>query len=148
MYLEIGGRRSGKTSRLINQIQFDKDNYNIQILMGMNNISLKAIKQKIRHNNKVKVCLSFDSLINILKSYDNSDKKIKVRLYVDEFLFSTAFCNNYHDIKARLETEFNLISNGYFSSSINSRNYMVLRDLQEFNNNKLIIVNTTTDCLN
>lgn len=149
MYLEIGERQCGKTTRLINQIQADKDNYDIQILMGMNNISLKAIKQKIKHNNKVKICLSFDSLISTIRSYDiYKDKKLKVRLYVDEFLYSTSFCNNFNDIKARFETEFDLISNGYFSSSLNSHYFIILRKLQEFNNNKLTLVHTTTNCLN
>lgn len=148
MYLEIGERQCGKTTRLINQIQFDKNNYDIQILMGMNQMSLKSIKHKIKHNNKVKICLSFDSLAKIINFCDNSNKKLKVRLYVDEFLYSTAFCNNYYDIKARYETEFDLISNGYFSSSLNSQYYMILRKLQEFNNNKLTLVHTTINCLN
>lgn len=149
MYLEIGERQCGKTTRLINQIQFDKNKYDIQILMGINNMSLKAIKQKIRHNNKVKICLSFDSLISTIRSYDiYKDKKLKVRLYVDEFLFSTAFCNNYHDIKARFEPEFDLISHGYFSSSLNTHNYIVLLNMQKFNDNKLTLVHTTTNFLN
>ena len=149
MYLEIGERQCGKTTRLINQIQVDKDKYDIQILMGMNQRSLKAIKQKIRHNNKVKICLSFDSLISTIRSYDTDiQKRLKVRLYVDEFLFSTAFCNNYNDIKARFETEFDLISNGYFSSSLNTQYANVLTNLQIDNDKKLTIVHTTTHFLN
>lgn len=145
MYLEISGRQTGKTTRLINQIYADKNKYDLQILMGMNQKSLKFIKSQIKNNNKVKVCLSFYSLIETLKLYDKCDKKLKVRLYVDEFLYSTAFCNNFKDIKARLETEFNLISNGYFSSSVNSNYHMLLFDLQMMNNKNITIVNNTTN---
>ncbi|MCR5146154.1 MAG: hypothetical protein K6B70_02225 [Clostridia bacterium] len=130
MYLEISSRQTGKTTRLINQIYADKHKYDLQILMGMNFRSLKKTKSEIKGNNKVKICLSFDSLIETIKSYDNSDKKVRVRLYVDEFLWSKAFCNNYKDIKARFEPEFNLISNGYFSSSMNSNETMILFDMQ------------------
>ena len=95
MYLEISDRQTGKTNRLINQIYRDKQNYDIQILMGINHISLKQIKSAIPKNNKVKICLSYDKLKQTIMG--NSNKKI--RLYVDEFMFSTAFSNNFDKIK-------------------------------------------------
>lgn len=95
MYLEISDRQTGKTNRLINQIYRDKQNYDIQILMGINYISLKQIKSAIPKNNKVKICLSYDKLAQTIMG--NSNKKI--RLYVDEFMFSTAFSNNFDKIK-------------------------------------------------
>ena len=131
MYLEISSRQTGKTTRLINQIYADKHKYDLQILMGISFISLKKIKSEIKGNNKVKICLSFNSLIETIGLYNNSsDKKLKIRLYVDEFLYSKAFCNNYKDIKERFEKEFDLISNGYFSSSINSNERNILFDMQ------------------
>lgn len=140
MYLEISGRQTGKTSRLINQIQFDKDNYDVQILMGINNNSLKVIKQKIKHNNKVKVCLSFDSLRLIIA---NNPHKI-IRLYVDEFLYSTAFCNNFEQIEQKYKK---LIIDGYFSSSINSNNNNILYQLQLQNNKQILTANYTSNFL-
>ena len=138
MYLEISGRQTGKTTRLINQIYADKNKYDLQILMGMNFKSLKAIKKQIIGNNKVKICLSYESLKNLLLG-----SKIKrVKLYVDEFLFSNAFCNNFKDIQ-KFETDYNLISNGYFSSSLNSEHYIILYDMQVMNNQNLITVNIT-----
>ena len=140
MYLEISGRQTGKTTRLINQIYADKNKYDLQILMGMNFQSLKAIKKKIHGNNKVKVCLSYESLKNLLLG----SKINRVKLYVDEFLYSNAFCNNFQDIQ-RFETDYNLISNGYFSSSVNSNYHMLLFDLQMMNNKNITIVNNTTN---
>ena len=62
--------------------------------MGLNEISLKTIKSKIKANNKVKICLSVDSLRKIISN--NQHKTIK--LYVDEFMFSHAFCRQFFDI--------------------------------------------------
>lgn len=141
MYLEISARQTGKTTRMINQIYADKHLFDIQILMGMNQTSLKLIKDKIKGNNKVKICLSFDSLIKTLSKYEGK----RIRLYVDEFLYSTAFVNNYNKIKETLECKFTLLENGYFSSSINSNAVMVLFDMQLKNNELIYSVNTTLD---
>lgn len=141
MYLEISSRQTGKTTRMINQIYADKHLYDIQILMGMNQNSLRLIKNKIKGNNKVKICLSFESLRITLSKYN--DKKI--RLYVDEFLYSTAFVNNYNKIKEAYECKFTLIENGYFSSSINSNAMMVLFDMQLTNNDLLYSMHSTLD---
>ena len=106
MYLDISDRQTGKSTRLINQIYFDKDKYDLQILMGMNFNHLKQIKDKIKRNSKVKICLSYDKLKHLIanKTYK------KIRLYVDEFMYSTAFCNN-----------FNLLKTPYLSELINNR---------------------------
>ena len=141
MYLEISARQTGKTTRMINQIYADKHLYDIQILMGINQNSLKLIKDKIKGNSKVKICLSFESLRKTLSKYN--DKKI--RLYVDEFLYSTAFVNNYNKIKETYECKFTLIENGYFSSSINSNAMMVLFDMQLTNNDLLYSMHSTLD---
>ena len=143
MYLEISGRQTGKTTRMINQIYADKHLYDIQILMGMNQKSLKIIKDKIKGNNKIKICLSFESLRKTLSKYN--DKKI--RLYVDEFLYSNAFINNYEKIKDNFERSYFLLSNGYFSSSMNSEISAVWPeiDLQIMNDNKIYSMHSTTD---
>ena len=133
MYLEISSRQTGKTSRMINQIYADKEKYDVQILMGMNWNSLKLIKSKIKRNSKVKICLSFDALRKLLVNYE--DKKI--RLYVDEFLYSNAFINNFKEIQEIYERKFFLLSNGYFSSSVGSNNYLILRELQLLNNEEV-----------
>lgn len=135
MYLEISHRQSGKTTRLINQIYRDKSNYDIQILMGMNYKSLKMIKDQIKGNAKVKICLSYESL-NELLICNYSSKRI--RLYVDEFMYSTAFCNNFKIIQSNYGL---LLSNGYFSSSINSNHVLLLLDLQQLNNSNCVTVN-------
>ena len=85
MYLEISGRQTGKTSRLINQIYADKNKYDLQILMGINYNSLKQIKNNVKGNNKLKICLSYEAFQCEILGKNN------VRLYVDEFLYSTAF---------------------------------------------------------
>ena len=85
MYLEISGRQTGKTSRLINQIYADKNKYDLQILMGINYNSLKQIKNSVKGNNKLKICLSYEAFQCEILGKNN------VRLYVDEFLYSTAF---------------------------------------------------------
>jgi hypothetical protein len=133
MYLEISARQTGKTSRMINQIYADKEKYDVQILMGMNWISLKSIKSKIKRNSKVKICLSFDAIKKLLTKCE--DKKIK--LYVDEFLYSNAFINNFKEIQEIYERKFFLLSNGYFSSSINTNNYSILRELQLLTNEEI-----------
>lgn len=135
MYLEISSRQTGKTSRMINQIYADKEKYDVQILMGINWNSLKLIKSKIRRNTKVKICLSFDALRKLLNKCENK----KVRLYVDEFLYSNAFINNFRQIQEELECKFGLLSNGYFSSSVNSSNEAVttMFELQLLNNDEV-----------
>lgn len=125
MYLEISGRRTGKTTRLINQIYADKNKYDLQILMGMNYNSLKEIKNNVKGNNKLKICLSYDSFLETIVGRKN------VRLYVDEFLYSTAFCNNYNGFKMFLD----VLQDGYFVSSVNTDRYYIYSQLKELNNN-------------
>jgi hypothetical protein len=125
MYLEISGRQTGKTSRLINQIYADKNKYDLQILMGINYNSLKQIKNNVRGNNKLKICLSYEAFQCEILGKNN------VRLYVDEFLYSTAFCNNFLNFKSF----HNIIQNGYFVSSINTDRYHIYSQLKELNNN-------------
>lgn len=125
----------GKTARLINQIYRDKECYDVQILMGTNYTSLEELKKQIKKNAKVKICLSFNKLRQLLATNK------KVRLYVDEFLFSTAFVNNFSEIKKLYET---VLLDGYFSSSLNSKHLDPLCELQKLNhNNKLMVINTT-----
>lgn len=138
MYLEIGPRQSGKTQRLINQIYRDKNSYQIQILMGINYNSLHLIKKQIKGNAKVKICLSFESLRILIA--ENLDKLHKIKLYVDEFMYSNTFCNNFENI---FDKYFDLIKNGYFSSSINSNNMKVLNTLQNENENESILITKT-----
>lgn len=109
MYLEISDRQTGKSTRLINQIYFDKDKYDLQILMGMNYNHLKQIKDKIKKNSKVKICLSYDKLKHLMA---NKIYK-KIRLYVDEFMYSTAFCNNFNELKTQYPLS-ELINNRLF----------------------------------
>lgn len=125
MYLEISGRQTGKTTRLINQIYADKEKYDLQILMGINWFSLKNIKSEIKRNNRLKICLSYDAFQCEILGKNN------VRLYVDEFLYSTAFCNNFLNFMSF----HNIIQNGYFVSSINSDRYHIYSQLKELNNN-------------
>jgi hypothetical protein len=125
MYLEISGRQTGKTSRLINQIYADKNKYDLQILMGINYNSLKQIKNNVKGNNKLKICLSYEAFQCEILGKNN------VRLYVDEFLYSTAFCNNFLNFKSF----HNIIQNGYFVSSINTDRYHIYSQLKELNNN-------------
>ena len=127
MYLEISNRQSGKTQRLINQIYADKMNYKTQILMGINFQSLYAINKKIKQNNKVHICLSIKALREHLKKLDIIDLS-KVRLYVDEFMLSNAFCNQYENFVKEYRL---LLETGYFCSSINTENNKVLRGLSE-----------------
>ena len=115
MYLEISHRQSGKTSRLINQIYRDKLNYDIQILMGINYMSLKFIKSQIRGNTKVKICLSYNSFRSLINKNDNK----KIRLYVDEFMDSNSFSNSFNEF---MNNYHHLINDGYFSSSLNVKN--------------------------
>ena len=105
--------KPGKTTRLINQLNFDKDKYDVQILLGINHNHIHLLKKQC-HNNKIKCVSSFNDLLNTL--YTNNDKNIK--LYVDEFLYSTVFCNNYKDLFTRFPE---LIKNGYYASSLNTR---------------------------
>lgn len=131
MYLEISARQTGKTMRMIHQIQYDKREYDVQILMGMNLVSLKHIKKLIKENNKVKICLSYTSLKDLIETHKNK----KIRLYVDEFMFNTAFCNNFENILALYPS---IINNGYFSSSINTRFSNVSMELLRLNNNRYL----------
>lgn len=140
MYLEISHRQSGKTSRLINQIYRDKLNYDIQILMGINYMSLKFIKSQIRGNTKVKICLSYNSFRSLINENDNK----KIRLYVDEFMDSNSFSNSFNEF---VNNYYNLIKDGYFSSSLNSNRYNILRDLQELNNGRCLTVNEINKCM-
>ena len=96
--------------------------------MGMNRIHLQQIKQKC-HNNKIKYISSIEHLRLLLA--ECTDKKI--RLYVDEFLFSTVFCNNYESINAQYPE---LILNGYFSGSMNSKYSNVITHLHMLNKNE------------
>ena len=109
MYLEISDRQTGKSTRLINQIYFDKDKYDLQILMGMNFNHLKQIKDKIKRNSKVKICLSYDKLKHLIMNNPNK----KIRLHVDEFMYSTAFCNNFNELKTQYPLS-ELINNRLF----------------------------------
>ena len=126
MYLEISARQTGKSTRLINQIYFDKDKYDLQILMGMNYNHLKMIKENVKRNNKLKICCSFDSFKETILGYRN------IRLYVDEFLYSTSFCNNFKEFKNLF---YNVIQDGYYVSSINTNNerYSIFLELKELN---------------
>jgi hypothetical protein len=134
MYLEISGRQTGKTSRLINQIYADKNKYDLQILMGINYNSLKQIKNNVKGNNKLKICLSYEAFQCEILGKNN------VRLYVDEFLYSTAFCNNFLNFKSF----YNIIQNGYFVSSINTDRYHIYSQLKELNNNLVNSMYTST----
>ena len=127
MYLEISGRQTGKTLRLINQIYADKEQYDVQILMGMNHHCLNQIKSNVIKNRKLKICLSFDAL----RAEIGINKNKRIRIYVDEFLYSTAFCNNFLSI---IENFTTIVQNGYFSSSINSKYQDILKKLQSMNN--------------
>lgn len=129
MYLEIATRQSGKTTRLINQIYADKKDYKLQILMGMGFESLKPISKKIKQNNKVRICLSFKSFEETLREKKIVDMS-QVRLYVDEFLYSNAFCNQFDQFVTKYKP---LIQNGYYSSSINSNNTNIYHRLAELN---------------
>ena len=140
MYLEISHRQSGKTSRLINQIYRDKLNYDVQILMGINFMSLKFIKSQIKCNTKVKICLSYDSVRSLINENDNK----KIRLYVDEFMDSNSFSNNFDEF---MNNYHNLINDGYFSSSLNSNRCNILRELQELNNGRCLTVNEINKCM-
>lgn len=140
MYLEISHRQSGKTSRLINQIYRDKLNYDIQILMGINFTSLKFIKSQIKGNTKVKICLSYDSFRLLINENDNK----KIRLYVDEFMYSNSFSNSFNEF---MNNHYHLINDGYFSSSLNSNRYNILRELQELNNRICLTVTETNKCM-
>ena len=126
MYLEISGRQTGKTTRMINQIYADKDKYDLQILMGINYDSLHIIKKQIKKNAKVKICLSLESFKSTILGYKN------VRLYVDEFLYSTSFCNNFKEFKNLF---YNVIQDGYYASSINTNTerYLIFLELKEIN---------------
>jgi hypothetical protein len=116
----------GKTTRLINQMTFDKDKYDLQILLGMNHPHIHNIKKQC-HNNKIKCVSSFNDLLNVI--YAN--KNLKTKLYVDEFLYSTVFCNNYKELLERFPE---LIKNGYYTGSINTRYYHdVFNSLQDLN---------------
>lgn len=134
MYLEISGRQTGKTSRLINQIYADKNKYDLQILMGINYNSLKQIKNNVKGNNKLKICLSYEAFQCEILGKNN------VRLYVDEFLYSTAFCNNFLNFRSF----YNIIQNGYFVSSINTDRYHIYSQLKELNNNLVNSMYTST----
>lgn len=103
MYLEISDRQTGKTSRLINQIHRDKSQYDILLLLGINSRSIHYIK-KICHNNKIKCISSISDFRKTRAQY--KDKKVK--LYVDEFLYSTVFCNNFNNL---LQLDRDLIIN-------------------------------------
>ena len=119
---------------MINQIYRDKISYDLQILMGINYVSLKHIKDQIKCNAKVKICLSYESFRLLLGEFD----KNRIRLYVDEFMYSTAFCNNFEQF---IENHLDLIKNGYFSSSVKSDHASLLFTLQELNNGKCLTVN-------
>jgi hypothetical protein len=138
MYLEISGRQTGKTTRMINQIYADKDKYDLQILMGINYDSLHIIKKQIKKNTKVKICLSLESFKSTILGYKN------VRLYVDEFLYSNAFCNNFE--KDFLPCYKDIITNGYYASSINTGapGSMVFSKLKELNNDLISSMYKTT----
>lgn len=134
MYLEISSRQVGKSTRLINQISADKPLYDLQIIMGMNLQHCKCLNKRIKQNNKVKMCLSYDSFINTISRYQNLEK---VRLYVDEFMFSTCFCNNFDQL---LQHYNSIILNGYYASSFNNVYNNTLLKLQGLNNNFITTV--------
>ena len=79
----------------------------------------------VKGNNKLKICLSYEAFQCEILGKNN------VRLYVDEFLYSTAFCNNFLNFKSL----HNIIQNGYFVSSINTDRYHIYSQLKELNNN-------------
>jgi hypothetical protein len=87
--------------------------------MGLNEISLKTIKSKIKANNKVKICLSVDSLRKIISN--NQNKTIK--LYVDEFMFSHAFCRQFFEVleifPELITTRIFFFINQFFTKFIN-----------------------------
>lgn len=114
---------------------FDKSRYDVQILMGINYISLKHIKEQLS-NNKVKVCCS---LADFREFYGkNLDKKI--RLYVDEFMYSTVFCNN---IEWFMKHALPLINDGYFCSSLNSKFLNVYNKLKDLSITQYVTLKTT-----
>ena len=60
-------------------------------------------------SSKVKICLSYDKLKHLIAHYTNK----KIRLYVDEFMYSTAFCNNFNELKTQYPLS-ELINNRLF----------------------------------
>lgn len=139
MYLEISARQTGKTTRLINQIFADKDQFDIQILMGMNKKSLDLIKTQLKNNNKIKMCLTFDSFKKITKQL--TEKPLTAKLYVDQFMWSNIFMDNFKQI---LNTQKYLLINGYFSSSLNTNYMLSLFELQSLNNGNIYSMNVSS----
>lgn len=139
MYLEISARQTGKTTRLINQIFADKDQFDIQILMGMNKKSLDLIKTQLKNNNKIKICLTFDSFKEITKQL--TEKPLTAKLYVDQFMWSNIFMDNFKQI---LNTQKYLLINGYFSSSLNTNYMLSLFELQSLNNGNIYSMNVSS----
>jgi hypothetical protein len=60
---------------------------------------------------------------------------------VDEFLYSTVFCNNYKDLFTRFPE---IIKNGYYSSSLNTRYMSVIEALRKLNNDEYVFVSKGT----
>lgn len=139
MYLEISARQTGKTTRLINQIFADKDQFDIQILMGMNKKSLDLIKTQLKNNNKIKICLTFESFKEITKQL--TEKPLTAKLYVDQFMWSNIFMDNFKQI---LNTQKYLLINGYFSSSLNTNYMLSLFELQSLNNGNIYSMNVSS----
>lgn len=96
--------------------------------MGINLQNCKILNQRIKRNNKVKICLSYDSFLKTIKDYPNINK---VRLYVDEFMFSNCFCHSFEQL---IDNYRPILLNGYYTSSHNMVNDIILRKLQQFNN--------------
>jgi hypothetical protein len=84
--------------------------------------------------------LSYDSFRSLINENDNK----KIRLYVDEFMYSNSFSNNFHEF---MNNYHNLINDGYFSSSLNSNRSNILRELQELNNGRCLTVNEINKCV-
>lgn len=94
MYLEISGRQTGKTTRLINQIYKDKSEYDIQILLSSNRKMSMLIKSKIS-NNKVKYFASIESLNTYLCRKLSVKKYVYILMNLCLVRFFVIILNNY-----------------------------------------------------
>lgn len=124
---------------MVNELIKDKRDFDKQILLSPNRYMSFNIKSKLS-NNKIKYCASINGLREILSAVTEDEK---IRLYVDEFMFCTPFCNNFDEI---LKDYPELIKNGYFVSSPNNTYLLVYDTLFKLNNNisYTIIKNTNS----
>jgi hypothetical protein len=57
-------------------------------------------------------------------------------------MYSTAFCNNWSDIFSYIPQ---ILKDGYFTSSLNTRYHMVLDNLQKMNDGMVFILTASTE---